>query len=243
MKKGLGFLDLPGEIRNKIYEYALIDPDGIHLKASKFHCRRQVLRTDPGALRGKHAKPTTYEPLGAGLLATNKKIYQEGLGFLYNRNMFFLQDPYALHTFIVNIGPRMAQKLRDLTVVTWNDDGRYKGYSHSCFTALLFATSIESLRLEMRNMRWEQFERRELARTIYENAFPWLEAVGSAKGNFDAALDILQVDPSTFGTPANRPLTLSPADKDDFIEDFQLALRVYLNRQASKFKTTRKSSK
>lgn len=264
MKQSLGFLDLPGEVRNKIYEYTFMDPDGICLKGAKFDCRRQVLRTDRDYLvndrnytwkwdsrsahvfnawysDGKYLKSPTYERLGAGLLATNKTVYQEGLGLLYNRNMFFFEDPYALHTFLVNIGPRMASRLRDLTVVTWNDR-TYKGYSQSCFTALLFATNIESLRLEMRNMRWHTSEWRDLARSIYENAFPWLEAVGLAKGNFDAALDILQVDPSTFGDPRGRQTALSPKKREDFVKDFKEALRMYLKRQALKFKTTSKSS-
>lgn len=203
-----------------------MDPAGIHLSAAKVDSRRRVVRRAPGAFRYDEyvdnerldtavpywAYPSIgkwgsvgYKDLAPVLLRTNKRIHQEALGYLYNRNNFFFATPYALHTFIVNIGTRNAPFLRDLTIVDWIRDGPYHGYSHSCFTAMLLAPNVESLKI-LGNLciHWNGAGTRRIARYVFENAFPWLEAVGFAKGKYDAALSILNVSPFNFTTFKNR---------------------------------------
>lgn len=265
-KKPLGFMDLSGEIRNMIYELALTDSEGIHLRGGKSECRRIVEREDPGALDNENLdtngnpidsrrqgavqfwcyrrpeKSRAYEKLGAGLLATNKQIYNEALGYLYNRNEFFFQDPFALHTFIVNIGHRLAPLLKDITIVNWITSGAFKPYSHCCFTALLLAPNLESLKiLGNLNVAWNGDGPTGIARQVYENAFPWIEAVGAAKGKYDAALDILHIAPFNFTYKIEYPKTWDEAKNT---EKFQDELRKYLNRHTGRFHqgTSKKSS-
>ena len=68
-KKALGFLDLPGGIRNKIYRLLLLSDN-----ASK---------EEPY----KHRRATRYE-LSLGLLGVNRQIWEEVYGILYRKNIW-----------------------------------------------------------------------------------------------------------------------------------------------------------
>jgi hypothetical protein len=133
----------------------------------------------------------TLRPFVPSLLAVNKQIYQEARNILYE-NEFKMADPLALHSFIVDIGPQAAKLLTHVTLCS-RIYGRsmQKGYNHSAFAMLASATNIKKLRIEsltnwMDAPSWA-------ARQFYRDGFPWLEAVGAAKGKLDAALDLLEL--------------------------------------------------
>jgi hypothetical protein len=107
-------------------------------------------------------------------------------------NEFKLADPLALHSFMVDIGPQAAKLLTHVTLRSWiYGRSMQKGYNHSAFSMLASATNIKKLRIEAFT-HWRE-EPHWVARQLYRDGFPWLEAVGAAKGKLDAALDLLEL--------------------------------------------------
>ena len=53
MSTAFPFLSLPGELRNKVYNYALRDPAGVYLVAHSHNYRRVARRIDPDAGRAE----------------------------------------------------------------------------------------------------------------------------------------------------------------------------------------------
>lgn len=193
-----------------IYSYALIDPSGIHLVGTFKHRRRTVERISGelhddlahgmswsaarinNCAREKFAAPVTLVP---ALLAVNKQIYQEARDILYN-NEFVFGDSFALYNFMLNISPSGAKQLKYLRIKEWAHGRGMKGYNHSCFAVLVQATNIKSFRFD-RLSGWSR-DVNGSASQLYRDAFPWLEAVGVAKGKADAAVDVLNYDEDLF---------------------------------------------
>ena len=193
-----------------IYDYCLMDPAGIYLAATTKKYRRTVERLPPQATnlpgyphwtsdsdRDDKSEPEP-EPraLVPSLLAVSKQIHQESRGILYG-NEFKLLDPLAMHSFLVDCGPRAALLLKKVTLLRWSAyRGMHKGYNHSAFALLASATNLTQFRFEgylaCRSLpKW-------VARQIYRDAFPWLEAVGAAKGQADAAVTLVEVSRRNF---------------------------------------------
>jgi hypothetical protein len=194
-----------------IYTYCLEDPSGINLVAAFKHKRRTVGRVSEEVqaniggrnhyytasrinndVRTKYKEPVTLVP---ALLAVNKQIYQEGRDILYG-NEFICADTFALYSFLINLGPAGAKKLKHLRLMGWSFGRATKAYNHSCFAVLVWATNLETLRLD----KTSGYARKpkNAADQLYRDAFPWLEAIGAAKGKMDAGVDVLQIDAEAF---------------------------------------------
>ncbi|KAH7384341.1 hypothetical protein DE146DRAFT_223234 [Phaeosphaeria sp. MPI-PUGE-AT-0046c] len=204
------FLDLPGEIKNMIYSYALTDPYGINLVGTFKHRRRTVERVSAelhdnishgnnwstarlnGGLREQYEAPATLAP---ALLLVNKQIYQEARDILYN-NEFIFGDSFTLYNFMLNLSPTGAKQLKHLRIKEWCYGRGMKGYNHSCFAALVQATNIKTFRVD-RLSGWSR-DVKGHASKFYRDAFPWLEAVGAAKRKADAAVDTLDISEDSF---------------------------------------------
>jgi hypothetical protein len=204
-------MQLPSELRNMIYKHCLEDPSGINLVAAFRHKRRTVERVSEEAqasiggrnhyytasrindeVRAKYEEPVTLVP---ALLAVSKQIYQEGRNILYS-NEFIFADTFALYSFLINLGPAGAKYLKHLRLMDWGFGRATKAYNHSCFAVLVWATNLETLRLD----KTSGYARkpRNAADQLYRDAFPWLEAIGAAKGKMDAGVDVLQIDAEAF---------------------------------------------
>ncbi|OAL05279.1 hypothetical protein IQ06DRAFT_289509 [Phaeosphaeriaceae sp. SRC1lsM3a] len=186
-----------------IYSYALTDPSGINLVGTFKHRRRTVERVSGqlheeishgnswsaakinNDLRDRCEAPTTLVP---GLLLANKQIYQETRDILYN-NEFVFGDSFALYNFMLNISPAGAKQLKHLRIKEWCHGRGMAGYNHSCFAALVQATNIKTLRID--NLSGWARDYKGSASKLYRDAFPWLEAIGAAKGKVDAGVDVL----------------------------------------------------
>jgi hypothetical protein len=241
------FLRLPAEIRNIIYEECLSDPRGVSLCTATKHYRRTVERyispkdwdreyspkSDNGDGVAVQNEPTL-RPLVPSLLAVNKQIYQEARNILYE-NEFKLADPLALHSFIVDIGSQAAKLLTHVTLCS-RIYGRsmQKGYNHSAFSMLASATNIKKLRIEsLTNWRdapsWA-------ARQFYRDGFPWLEAVGAAKGKLDAALDLLELC-----SPDDNCRNADYEEVEPFKRELVKLLRAHMERMNEKPAPTKKT--
>ena len=135
---------------------------------------------------------TKWRHLVPALLAVNKQIYTEGRDILYG-NEFKFDSTLTLHSFMVIIGHRAATLLTHVTLRSW-DMGRgvHKAYNHASFSMMMSATNIQEFRLEAQ-MNYGYGGARHIASQLYRDAFPWLDAVGVAKGKVDAAVDVIQV--------------------------------------------------
>ena len=141
--------------------------------------------------RKKHRGPATeIAPLVPTLLAVCKQINQEAGDLLYSHH-FYVENPLALHSFLVDIGPRVAKLLRHVDMMEWSDGRGHKSYNHTCFTALMSATNLVSFNTHG-YMRCEGTAKH-IAIQMYRDGFPWLEAIAREKGKTDAAVDVFNI--------------------------------------------------
>ncbi|KAF2004315.1 hypothetical protein P154DRAFT_560774 [Amniculicola lignicola CBS 123094] len=253
-KKIFPFLELPAEIRIMIYEYCLAEPRGIYLSSETIKYRRTVTPFSPSAMRivygsmarendktvdedeqAEWIKPKKFTPI---ILAVNRQIYQEARDILYG-NHFHFDEPLSLHSFIVGIGPRTAALLKEVTLRAWGGyRGMHKAYSHACFAILVSSTNIT---FNIGGWLPCKHEPKWVARQIYRDAFPWLEAVGAAKGKVDAAVDQLTVSNTNFqGRFWQRRDNTDPV-KD--LEDFKGELSKLLNGHMKRVKAVKRVNK
>ncbi|KAF2873814.1 hypothetical protein BDV95DRAFT_567806 [Massariosphaeria phaeospora] len=230
-RKLFPFLELPAEIRNAIYGYCLVDASGIHLAATTKKYRRTVERTtdpslDYSSVSDEGPEQLYPQTLVPSLLAVNKQIHQEGRDILYS-NEFRLQDPLTMHSFLVDIGPRAATYLKHVTLVHWGPANRsmHKGYNHSSFAMLALATNLNKFRVEG-TITWGN-EGKQVARQMYRDGFPWLEAVGAAKGRLDAAVDVIELCEGNFSRNTSQASRTTHLEKN--LGAFRAELRKLLH--------------
>ncbi|CAI6340964.1 unnamed protein product [Periconia digitata] len=210
-RKIFPFLQLPAEIRNQIYKLCLHDPVGVYLCPTTYAFRRTVNRVAEARYRAPHRtggdddpeKPAeTFETLVPALLATNKQIYREGRQILYG-NDFYMGDTLTMHSFLVDIGARAASLLKFVTLIHWAEGrGVNKAYNHAAFGALSAATNLE--RFNMVSHTSYRTHPKPVAIQFYRDAFPWLEAVGIAKGKADAAVHLVTISAGNFNHFSRR---------------------------------------
>lgn len=197
-------MELPAEIRNLIYTYALTDPSGFHFVTAFKHRRRVterisvnlahqlaqegfIIRKLNSELRKNHKRPATLVP---SLLAVSKQIYSEGQDILYGNEFSFVDTP-ALYAFMINLGSNAKKCLKSVRVASWARGSGSKTYNHACFSVLAGAVNLENFYLDA-SLRYYSRTPVAMAGKIYRNAFPWMEAVGMARGRADAAVDIMR---------------------------------------------------
>jgi len=237
-----------------IYGFALTDSSGIQLVATFKHKRRTVERISAEAqdgikdtyryytasrindeLRAKYEDPTALVP---SLLAVNKQINQEGRDILY-ANEFVFADSFALYSFMINLGPSAAKYLKSLRLMGWGFGRAMKGYNHSCFAVLVWATNLEKFTLD----KTPGYSRnpKGAAEQLYRDAFPWMEAIGAAKGKVDAALDVLEVPDEAFDYNYWTQGQQRTVSGEENLEKFRLTLEKLLGQQQKRI--TAKPSK
>ncbi|KAH7139183.1 hypothetical protein B0J11DRAFT_36896 [Dendryphion nanum] len=241
------FLELPAEIRNMIYDLCLHEPAGIYLSSTTEKFRRTVERASEDDIQ-RVKRQSRYrnndgqddddedlvtQPLVPALLAVNQQMYREGRDILYSNSIRVL-DPLALHSFMVNIGPRAAALVKDLTLCSWGGwRGMHKAYNHASFAAMMSATNIEKFKLD----GWLMCKNnpKYVARQLYRDGFPWLEAVGSAKGSMEAAVNLIEIAKVNFeGRFWQRRDEIN--DHDSNMREFRLELTKLLEGYMKKIK-------
>jgi len=244
-------MDLPAEIRNMIYGYTLSDPDGINLAGTFKHRRRTVQRIS-AKCQSENSRGRIYPnlylteehcnayndpvPLTPALLAVSRQIHHEGIDVLYG-NDFIFTDSFALYSFMLNLGPDGAKNLKNVHILGWHDGRAMKAYNHSCFATLAWATNLTALHIDapMGSYRAPK----DGAHQLYRDAFPWLEAVGAAKGKPDAALNLLQLGENCFSEGWSRydARTCRPDCDEERIENFKAVVRKLLGAHQKRIMT------
>ncbi|EOA87190.1 hypothetical protein ACJQWK_10361 [Exserohilum turcicum] len=248
------FLQLPAEIRNTIYEYTLCDDFGINLLGTFKHRRRTVGRISASLMAqasksdnvwasrrlnnqllacDEEPSMTPVVPLVPSLLAVNRQIHLEAVDMLYG-NEFVFADSFALYSFLLNIGPARAKHLKRLRLLSFAEGRGMKGYNHSCFAVLAWATNLSAFHINTHMGGYRVAD--DGAGQLYRDAFPWLEAVGAAKGKADAALDVLHLGEDCFqGHRWGRNINASVEDGyEDREARFKEALRKCLDKHRQK---------
>jgi hypothetical protein len=103
-------------------------------------------------------------------------------------------------------------------------------HQHSGFAALVWATNLTAFHIDT-SIGWYRASKYG-AEQLYRDAFPWMEAVGLAKGKVDAAVDIIKLNDNYFdnyhASYRNPSQTRSHEEK---LEEFRATLRKSLGAQ------------
>ncbi|KAF1343693.1 hypothetical protein BDV97DRAFT_82007 [Delphinella strobiligena] len=211
--KSFPFLELPPELRNKIYGYCLIDPDDIILMSKDKNFRRTVVRTDSKTFHdtvspktrldhGAYAQKGPRQELRPAILAACKQTYGEASPLLYGQTIH-VDDTMTLHTFIAGTSHKDRLLLRKIVVHYWGmGRGTHKAMNHAALTLLASCTNLERVFFACQ-IHWGSYNRSEnatkfMARQLYRNGFHFLEAIGAARGNQDAGIDVVDIHDNHF---------------------------------------------
>ncbi|RMY53140.1 hypothetical protein D0865_05409 [Hortaea werneckii] len=231
--KPFPLMELPPEIRDLIYEFALTDSTDTAIVAHIQNKRRIASRrgrkvsiepSKTGKGRGKKRKAKDRAPccvLVPALLAVSKQLHKEAVGFLYQSPLIF-KEPHALHSFLAGIGSHRAY-VRDVLLQHWGyGRGTKNAMNCAAFHLLGLCTNLRSLTIEKGIELRTQPEK--IAELVYRNAHFFLEAYGMAKGHKDAAVDVIVLNaPSYYPYPDKECLS-----KEERRERFRIALRKLL---------------
>ncbi|KAL8993937.1 MAG: hypothetical protein Q9169_005972 [Polycauliona sp. 2 TL-2023] len=226
-KKIFPFMLLPQEIKNMIYEYALILEPTYFLVASTKGFR-QIARLD--TTEYWHFKPDGYmkrsprPSLAISIIALSREIYAQTLAILYGANHFSFKDPRALLTFCATIGSRNCALLQAVVLEDWGRTTFTKTMRFPAFNMLCSAVNLKSLHLACwvygRNGRCK-------AHHFLRDAYNWLEAVGIREGRRDAAVELIFLSSQTMNQPRWR--TIHKIDNESSTrEAFETELRKLL---------------
>lgn len=207
-------MDLPPELRLKIYDEALVDPDGCHIrtyqdKYESFPVHVSVSNVRPSYYvapswywYGEWTKipdkmlPRRKNQLSPDLLAASKKIHAEAASKLWAQRFLF-SGVQGLHAFLLMLRPETISMLRDITIL---QHGWTNHRILPAFVLLRNAPFLENLRLDCRirpdtrprsGVPKEEAMGHQLAAKLYSNCHPFLKALVKEKGN-DAILKVIK---------------------------------------------------
>ncbi|OTA32549.1 hypothetical protein BTJ68_06780 [Hortaea werneckii EXF-2000] len=238
------FMELPPEIRDLIYEFALTDSTDMAIVAHIQNKRRTVARraihgntlisAPRNTKKRKRSKQTTNdgEPCGLApaLLAVSKQLHTEAVGFLYHQPLIF-EEPHALHSFLAGIGSH-REYIRDVVLQHWGyRRGTKNAMNFAAFPLLGLCTNLKSLTFEsaigLRTRLNAQPEK--VAELVYRNMHFFLEAYGAAKGRRDAAVDVIVLGEEVVDATSHRfYAVMEGSSKEELRERFWVALRKLL---------------
>lgn len=182
------FLSLPPELRNRIYELALVDSDGACI-ASRMKKERRVARHSRSlAVSTSESRHDRMTPV---LLVTCKQVCREATAYLYNQDLKF-ENQYALQSFLAMISPIKQRHLRKVTI----ESSTGGGSESSALTMLPEATGLDSLRLNYEVGQCSNMEK--LALHVWRALHFWFAAYGRANGRKDAGVDIVEMSSLNF---------------------------------------------
>ncbi|GAB7353733.1 hypothetical protein MBLNU459_g4131t1 [Dothideomycetes sp. NU459] len=229
-------LDLPAEVRNVIYRFALEDPGDLVLVGEDrvrrpearrgITIQRELADDDEGqATRhmimgrfrakikaGELASTETLSPL---LLCASRQVRREGGAVLYGQRLHFT-DTKALYYFLAQVGFGNRVLVRDVVLHEWGTSSSKQGLSHAAFTLLIEATGLGRVRLNPNRRFSRLFEitdshlDRQMGNALdgfLRGAHHWFDAVGYAKKDVLAGMDVLKLSDDDFDLHGRRTMT------------------------------------
>lgn len=151
---------------------ALFDPAGHHLVKHRIAWRRGAIRVSPkdfkelnvnwwtkrrgrrrwwqteNDIRISDNEVPSYVRLSSRILRICRAMYDEAVGILYSQPIT-LTDTYALHDFMVQIGPKHKTLLRDVEVCEWGSGGAHGAMNYPAMAAMVEAVNLERIKLNV----------------------------------------------------------------------------------------------
>jgi hypothetical protein len=219
---------LPAELRNKIYGYALSDDGGVFVTSRSKGYRRLAQRCIMTECEPQFAtrwnryyrnnnnnqedqEPQERRKFVPNLLTVCKAVHAEAGSFLYSQPIT-LADNYAFLAFLNQIGSKHIKMLREVTIKEWCGGRAHKSINFPALALLAPATQLRRLNIACRvgyysSYGWRTGKRQEIAhrvaRKVFRDCYPFLEAFGRAKGNVAAAVDLIDIDEQNFRSASN----------------------------------------
>lgn len=191
--KPFRFMDLPAELRNAIYDFALSRPYPLRLSHATRQGRHTVLSEIP------YTWPV--QKVGNGktnlvpnLLLLNKAVRAESGPILY-QNEFTFKDYKAIWHFMRPLSQTTKSWIERIGLEDLRGKPSARAFAFPAFDSLATLPNLRSFQLmdfhTLPSFRYYSESR--LVRSLVKEGYSWLEAVGEAKNNKYAAVELLTV--------------------------------------------------
>ncbi|KAI9693027.1 MAG: hypothetical protein M1822_005022 [Bathelium mastoideum] len=236
------FMHLPPELRDEIYQAALVDPKDVYFVRVRRLKRLEVERVAKLTfdyvfrnvnargryrhrrfpLQAEYIKRTQQivdgpQSLVPSLLAVSKQIKRESEEWLYRHNKFIVEDMTALHTFLTDLTAPTRGLIRQIMTGRWGYDGMAKAMNHSALTLLADGgVNLNTFRIFSCVFGWRfsvPHPGIEAAGQFYKESFNWLEAMTRARG-VDSAVRVIEI-PQDYITNDPRYATETARFRDE----------------------------
>ncbi|KAF4536385.1 Hydrolase [Lasiodiplodia theobromae] len=201
--KPFRFMDLPAELRNAIYELALTHPEPMRLRDYD-HTGRHAVRLTDSTFGRRYAKSREKLPtLIPNLLLLNKAIHAESGSILYQNKLVFYNCTAMWH-FLQPLSQTTKSWIKKIALCDIRTGNIAKGYMAPAFQSLIALPNLQSLQFldfDYWYFTWA------FAKMFLREAYYWIDAVGKAKGDRHAAIELLAVDTTM--------TSVSPASQED----------------------------
>jgi hypothetical protein len=222
------FMQLPAELRNKVYGYALSAEGGVFVTSKskgyrrlaqrcigsecepQFNTRWQRYYQNQKNNDEEEQEPQERSAFVPNLLAVCKTIHAEAGSVLYSQPIT-VADNYALLAFLNQIRAKHVRMLRHVTIMQWCGGRAHKSINFPAIAMLSSATELRRLSIACKvgyfsTYSWGNGKKQEIAhrvaRKIFRDCYPFLEAYGSVKGDPVAGVDLIEIDDSNFSDSA-----------------------------------------
>ncbi|KAF4536383.1 Short-chain dehydrogenase reductase sdr protein [Lasiodiplodia theobromae] len=211
-RRTCGWADLPGELRNQIYELCLVpstSPIGVRSVERKGMKNRlkwmEMRRQSPTDSRWpelRKLRPTL------NLLRINKATYAEGSTYLYSNEFYFFTSK-DLSIFLKHMSAAQKLVLRNISLeIPSLEDAISMGcglgiheqsnFILSGLQRLEGAINLKTLQLILVDSLWSvrlasEWSLEWLAAEVYKKAHRWLQAISAQKGSSEKAVDLINV--------------------------------------------------
>lgn len=218
--KPFRLMDLPAELRMKIYEEALVDPHGVYIRTYDDKYEKIAVHVSPrfidgtsyldrkGYVKGvwKDIKmtelPTKKFKISPNLLATCKRVHNEAVSLLW-KQPFIFADVHGLLSFLLPMSSTTIARLEDITILK---HGWVMGRNTPAFLLLRDAVNLQNLRFDcvIRNAREYRYGTmnpavlgEKLADRLFKDCHPFIKAFVKHRGA-EALIKVLKFDKEEF---------------------------------------------
>ncbi|OJD29673.1 short-chain dehydrogenase reductase sdr protein [Diplodia corticola] len=171
--------DLPNELKNLVYEFALVSPTPI-----------KTTITEKGPMKPHRVetydKGSTQIPRPAtslNLLLVDKQRRTEAGPIFWGHNTFHFPTWFAMYMFLRGLGADAKAKGWITTIEVGEALPENKSDALLFFDTLATVTNLKSLRFDASNLHMGEF---------HKCASKWLKSMGEQRGNEYAAFDVLK---------------------------------------------------